>query len=162
MKRHWSAGFTLLEVMVSMAILATVMVVLLENHGSSLRMSERSRQVSLAINLAKDLMTETEIQGWPELGNETGDFEETYPGLYPGFFWERVVDENVFWTYIREVTVRVFWRDGPKTHDVEIIQFISAMDVEQQALAEEETTGGGDDDTSGGGDAGGDAGGATK
>jgi len=148
--RRTKAGFTLLEVMVSMAILATVMVVLLENHGSSLRLSERSRQISMAVNLAKDLMTDSEIQGWPELGAETGDFEDLYPGLYPGFYWERLVEENVFWTYVREVTVRVFWRDGPLSHNVELIQFIAAMDVEQQTMAEEESTGGADDDTSGG------------
>ena len=39
MSRHARRGFTLLEVMVAMAILATSFVVLLENHGSSVRLS---------------------------------------------------------------------------------------------------------------------------
>jgi len=134
--------------MVAIAILATVLVVLLENHGSSMRLSQRSRQVSVAINLAKDVMTEIEIQSWPELGAETGNFEEMYPGLYPDYWWESVVEENAWWTYVREVTVRVLWRNGLQTHNVEIIQFVAAMDVEQQNLAEEESSGG-DDDTSG-------------
>jgi general secretion pathway protein I len=150
-------GFTLLEVMVAMAILATVFVILLENHGSSLRLSQRSREISVAINLAKDLMTDLEIQGWPELGQNSGTFEELYPGVYPNYWWESIVEENIYWTYVREVTVRVFWRDGPRDHKVEILQFIAAMDIEQQTMAEEESTDG-DDDTSGGtsGETGGD------
>jgi type II secretion system protein I len=149
MHRHGSRGFTLLEVMVAMAILATVFVVLLENHGSSLRLSERSRNVTVAINLAKDMMTDLELQGWPELGGDGGNFEEMYPGLYPTFRWEREVNENAFWTYIRECTVRVYWRDGPVEQKVEILQYLAALDQEQQQMAEEES-GGGDDDTAGG------------
>lgn len=148
LRRRRIRGFTLLEVMVAMAILATTMVVLLENHGSSLRLSERSRNVSIAINLAKDLMTDLEIKGWPELGSEQGNFEETYPGLYPNFRWERVVEENAFWSYIRECTVRVFWVEGPSEQKVEILQFIAAMDAEEQQIAKDESSGG-DDDTTG-------------
>ena len=55
-------GFTLLEVMVAMAILATVLVVLLQNHGMSIRMSQRARDASVAANLARDLMTEAELE----------------------------------------------------------------------------------------------------
>ena len=137
----------MLEVMVAMAILATSMVVLLENHGSSIRLSMRSRQVSIAINLAKDLMTELETEGFPELGEAAGDFEDIYPGLYVDYRWEREVAESNFWTYVRECYIRVYYRDGLNEQVVELTQYISAMDSEQQELAEEESSG--DDDTSG-------------
>jgi len=134
-------------VMVALAILATSMVVLLSNHGSSIRLTERSRQVSVAINLAKDLMTDLEIQGWPEFGNWGGDFEELYPGLYPGYRWEMEVTESLYWSYVRECYVRVFWMDGTQEQVIELVQFVAAMDTEQQQLAEEEYSS--DDDTSG-------------
>jgi general secretion pathway protein I len=138
MTRRPPRGFTLLEVMVAMAILATVLVVLLENHGSSLQLSERSRNVSIAINLAKDMMTDLETQGWPELGGDAGNFEQEYPNLYPNFRWERDVAENAFWTYIRECTVRVFWREGPTEQKVELFEYIAALDTQQQLAADQE------------------------
>jgi len=145
MRRRLHHGFTLLEVMAAMAILATALVVLLENHGMSLRLSDRSRKVSIAINLAKDLMTDLETEGWPELGVLQGSFDDLYPGLYPDFRWEREVVENNFWDYVRECYIRVYWKDGEAEQKIELTQMISAMDTEQQNLAKEES---GDDDTS--------------
>ncbi len=152
MNRRRTRGFTLLEVMVAMAILATVMIVLLENHGASVRMTEKSRQVSIAINLAKDLMTDLETEGWPEIGEYSGDFNELYPGLYPGFRWEREVIENNFWSYVRECYIRVFWLDGSFEQKVELTQYIAATDNEQQEIAEDESSAseeGADDDATG-------------
>jgi len=144
MKRRRRRGFTLLEVMVAMAILATAMVVLLENHGSSVRLSQRSRQVSIAINLAKDLMTDIELEGFPEIGDTSGNFEEEFPGLYPDYRWEREIVENNFWDYVRECYVRVYWQDGGYEQKIELTEYITAMDEEQRGYAEE--TAGTDDD----------------
>ena len=145
MARTHRRGFTLLEVMVAMAILATVMIVLLENHGASIRMTERSRQISIAINLAKDLMTDLETEGWPEMGEYSGDFEELYPGLYPSYRWEREVIENNFWSYVRECYVRVYWIDGTFEQKIELTQYIAATDNEQQEIAEDEYSSSDDD-----------------
>ncbi len=137
MSRHARHGFTLLEVMVAMAILATSFVVLLENHGSSVRLSSRSREVSIAVNLAKDLMTDIELEGFPEIGTTAGDFEELYPGLYPGYRWEKEVVENNFWDYVRECYVRVFWQDGGYEQKIEITEYIAASTSEERGTVEE-------------------------
>ncbi len=128
-----------------MAILATSMVVLLENHASSIRLSQRSRQVSVAINLAKDLMTELELEGFPEIGANNGNFEEEYPGLYPDYRWEREVQENNFWDYVRECYVRVFWQENGQDQMVQLTEYVAAMDEEQRGIAESQA----DDDAGG-------------
>ncbi len=131
-RRRARAGFTLIEVLVSMAILSMVLVILLQNHGMSIRLSERARKSSIAANLARDLMTEVEIEGFPEIGVEEGDFTQTYPGLYPGFTWQREVNESVFLDYIREVTVRVSYMDGDIPRVFELIDIIAARTAEEQ------------------------------
>ncbi|MCB1154325.1 prepilin-type N-terminal cleavage/methylation domain-containing protein [bacterium] len=136
--RRGHAGFTLLEVVVAMAILATVLVVLLENHSTSIRMSERARKLSIAANLARDLMTEVEMQGFPELGSETGDFEEKYPGQFPDFTWERNVNISIFADFIREVEVKVTYLEDGRPRSIELLNFIGARDVKEQERAEEE------------------------
>lgn len=138
-------GFTLLEVMIAMAILGTVFVVLLQNHMASLRLAEHGRRVSVAINLAKDLMTRLETEewpdnGWPEVGAEQGDFSSMYGDAYVDYRWEREVNPNSFWEYVLEVTVRVYY--GPAEEDkVEILQFLAAMNSDQQSVAEEQWDG---------------------
>ena len=128
-------GFSLLEVMIAMAILATVLVVLLQNHGMSIRVSLRARQASIAANLARDLMTEIELEGFPTVGSETGNFMDRYPGLYPGYTWEREVNESVFADYIREVTVRVNYPVDRSTAGIELLNLIGAKDIEEQEMA---------------------------
>ncbi|MCC6158006.1 MAG: prepilin-type N-terminal cleavage/methylation domain-containing protein [Deltaproteobacteria bacterium] len=135
MHRRGRAGFTLIEVLVSMAILSMVLVVLLQNHGMSIRLSERARKSSIAANLARDLMTEVELEGFPEIGVEEGDFTQTYPGLYPGFVWQREVNESIFLDYIREVTVRVSYMDGDEPRVFELMDIIAAKTSEDQDLA---------------------------
>ncbi len=138
--------------MIAMAILATVIVVLLENHGASLQMSERSRRVSIAINLAKSVMNDLELQGFPDITSDQGDFSDTYPGLYPEYRWERDVQENVFWNYVRECRVRVFWPDGPTEQMVEIMQYLAATTKEMQQAADltDDDSSKSDDDAAGG------------
>jgi prepilin-type N-terminal cleavage/methylation domain-containing protein len=149
-----SRGFTLLECMVAMAILATVLVVLLENHAASLRLSETSRKYSVAINLARSVMNDLEVQVWPDIGSDQGNFEDTYPGLFPDFRWENDVEENVFWPYVRECRVRVLWYDGPVERNVEILEYLAAVTQEQQQEAEAIDDDASDDDNAGSGGSG--------
>ncbi|MBZ0273490.1 prepilin-type N-terminal cleavage/methylation domain-containing protein [bacterium] len=130
--RAGRGGFTLLEVFVAMAILATSLVVLLQNHSMSIRMSERARQTSIAANLARDLLTEVEIEGFPAVGAESGDFSARYPGLYPNFTWEREVTESFFVDFIRDVVVRVTYLEDGVPRTVEMIEMIAAKTLEEQ------------------------------
>lgn len=99
-------GFTLLEVLVALAVLATAFTALLGLHLQSLRTLSREDGFSRALLLAETLAAETELEGWPELGTTQGDFEEQFPGEATNFTWERRVEEWML-PGTREITIRV-------------------------------------------------------
>jgi len=78
------SGFTLLEVLVAVAILAIAMVAILKANVQSLDTLTRSRETSTASLLAASKLAEIEAVGvvnWNEL---RGDFGEDYPD----YIWE--------------------------------------------------------------------------
>jgi general secretion pathway protein I len=105
-------GFTLLEVVVAMAVLAIAFTAMLGLHVRSLNLVARERAYTRALLLARTLVTETELGALPEIGSSNGDFEERQPGRWAGFTWEReVVDTPIPDT--REIRIRVVPRDQP-------------------------------------------------
>jgi general secretion pathway protein I len=88
MKYIWknvgAKGFTLLEVLVAVAILAIAMVAILKANVQSLDTLTKSRETSTASLLAASKLAEIEAAGvanWSEL---RGDFGEDYPD----YIWE--------------------------------------------------------------------------
>ena len=125
----------------AIAILATAMVILLEAHAASVRISDSARRMTKASALARDLMTEFELQGFPAPGMENGDFEQWYPGMYPDYRWEIEIMESMFWQNVREVYVKVLWMEGGDPRQVEVANFIAAMNEEEQDIAAAEGSG---------------------
>ncbi|MCB9506092.1 MAG: prepilin-type N-terminal cleavage/methylation domain-containing protein [Myxococcales bacterium] len=60
MRRRTEAGYSLLEVIIAMAILATSLTILLGAQAASARMSERANQMALAALLARSKMLDIE------------------------------------------------------------------------------------------------------
>ena len=88
------AGFTLLEVMVAMAILAGALTVLLESQTKSVQASNRSKFMTTAVLLARaklaDLEDELYEDGFSDIGKEaTGDFSDEG---FANFRWEWKVE----------------------------------------------------------------------
>jgi len=79
-------GFSLLEVMVAVAILATALTVLLTFSGNTMLKSGRAENLIVATMLARQKMTDIEIdlekakiiREFPEERSEEGDFDEPY------------------------------------------------------------------------------------
>lgn len=82
-------GFTLLEVMVSVAIIAIVLVSILKLQGQTMTMNETIRFYTLAPLLADAKIVEIRLN--PETFDLTssGDFGEDYPG----YSWEARIEE---------------------------------------------------------------------
>ncbi|HTY53750.1 MAG TPA: prepilin-type N-terminal cleavage/methylation domain-containing protein [Candidatus Binataceae bacterium] len=116
-------GFTLIEVMLAVAIIATAVVALLGLQHQSLLSVIRGQDVTRAALLAQEIMTEAELERFPALGQTRGDFQKMHPGEYPNFRWYRAVEATALFPDVRKVTVRVAF--GPRlTKTFDLIEFM--------------------------------------
>lgn len=109
-------GFTLLEVIVAVAIMGASLAILLGAVNRNLVMASRSKNQSIAYTLAQQKLTEIELNGYPDVGQDQGIFEE-----YPGFNWYVNVlpyDIEQLGTEIRIVMVDIAWDDGNQVFKV--------------------------------------------
>lgn len=73
-------GFTLLEVMVALAILAITLTSIYRLQAQTLVLSARARFYAQAPMLAQAKLAEMQRQGIQDSGDGSGDFGEDYPG----------------------------------------------------------------------------------
>jgi general secretion pathway protein I len=74
------SGFTLLEVMIALAVMSIVLVSVYRMHSQSLTMNTAARFYTLAPLLAQNKMAELEALSSDGFPNDSGDFGEQYPG----------------------------------------------------------------------------------
>jgi general secretion pathway protein I len=118
-----AAGFTLLEVMIAIAVLGVAMLALLSLHDSNLQSVMRGQELSTASSLAQSLMTNAEMERIPMVGSTQGDFQRLFPGAYRNFKWQRTVEMSAMFPDIRKVQVTVFY--GPRfRHNFSIVEFL--------------------------------------
>ena len=79
-KRPTEGGFTLLEVMLAMSILAIALVAVFQSQSQSISMMARSRFDTAAPLLAQAKMAEIEATASGEVTSDSGDFGDRYPG----------------------------------------------------------------------------------
>jgi len=73
-------GFTLLEVMIALAVMSIVLVSVYRMHSQSLTMNTAARFYTLAPLLAQNKMAELETLSSGGFPDDSGDFGEQYPG----------------------------------------------------------------------------------
>jgi type II secretion system protein I len=105
-------AFTLLEVMVAIAILGIALMGLLGLQHQSMQSVIRAQQSTRASMLAQAVMTEAELERFPDLGYTNGDFQAAFPGEFPDFRWERVVEESGLFPDVRKVRVAIHYGPG--------------------------------------------------
>ena len=110
-------GFTLLEVLVAVAIVAIALVAFMGLHLSSLDATIRAQDLTTAVLLAQGKMAT--MGEFPETGEEQGKFEG--PEL-ERFKWSTAVAEHtldalagVQRVTVRRLEVTVHWVDGQQT-----------------------------------------------
>lgn len=88
MKLRRAAGFTLLEILMTLAISAPVMTAIFEMIFASMAARARAGDLDIAINLARHKMVEIESQPILKTGTTRGEFESQR-----GYFFETEVKE---------------------------------------------------------------------
>jgi general secretion pathway protein I len=84
-----TSGFTLLEVMVAMAIMAIVLVSVYRMHSQTLTMNMAARFYTQAPMLAQNKLAELEIDSSGTVTGDSGDFGDKFPG----YTWRISTDE---------------------------------------------------------------------
>ena len=88
-KPETSSAFTLLEVMVAMAIMAIVLVSVYRMHSQTLTMNTTNRFYTQAPLLAQSKLAQLESGGSETIAGDSGDFGEEFPG----YRWNVTVEE---------------------------------------------------------------------
>jgi general secretion pathway protein I len=112
------SGFTLLEVMVAVAILGFVLVSLLGLQNRSTQDVMLAERMTTATLLAKGRMVQA-LSGILIPAEEEGEFEEEE---FKGYTWKKVIAPTPIAT-IMEVRVAVLWKEGEREEMVELVSY---------------------------------------
>ncbi len=109
-------GFTLLEVVISVAIVGVSLMMLLSAVNRNIDIAGKSRDAQIAALLAQQMLTNIELEGFPQVREEEGEFQDN-----PGFHWFLSVlpyNLSLIETNIRIVRVLIVWNDGNDEFEV--------------------------------------------
>jgi general secretion pathway protein I len=113
-------GFTLLEVMVALAIIAFAVVTYVHSQNTSVALLNESTNVTVATLLAQGRMVVLEGSNIPGPVEREGTFDDPE---YTAFRWkERVVATPL--SNILEAHVEVFWDDNRGRRSVELLSLV--------------------------------------
>lgn len=127
-----SRGFTLLEVLIALAILALGLPVLLGLRNFDLDLHSRAGDITTATALAQEKLFEAEAGTDFPLGETGGDFRSPAPGTQSSmdaqtradrFRWKRVITTTPL-SSVREVKIQVLWAQGAADELVEVSTYV--------------------------------------
>ena len=87
--QHQATGFTLLEVMVAMAIMSIVLVSVYRMHSQTLAMNTANRFYTQAPMLAQSKLAQLATESSDIIAGDAGDFGDKFPG----YSWNVTVEE---------------------------------------------------------------------
>jgi general secretion pathway protein I len=132
-------GFTLIEVVVALAIMGIGLTVIIELFSGGLRLARVSEEYSKAVNYGRSKMEEVMIQPALVEGIEEGEFDDTYR-------WE-VGIEKVEVLPVQEnrdfeppvdlfqIKIRVLWNSGSKTRSMTVESYkVHKIEEEQSGI----------------------------
>ena len=114
-----SKGFTFLEVMVAVAIMAMVLVTLLGLKNKTMQDVMLAEHMTTATLLAKQMMTDTIISKQRLPLEEDGTFPDEE---FKEYAWKKVIAPTMF-ARIMELRVAVLWQEGTRQEMVELVAY---------------------------------------
>lgn len=121
-------GFTLLEILVTLAILALALPALLHSFTIAARGQALAENRTTALYLLKFRMAEIELGGYPDVGEEDGEF-----GDNSRYRWHSQVQdvESEEIEGLRLVTVTVTWQEQGKEKSISMNTYIADRQMPQ-------------------------------
>jgi len=106
-----SSGFTLLEIMIALAIIAIALVAALGSQSQSVSLANEAKFTTTVTYLAQHKMAELEAKKPEDLISDSGDFGEDFPG----YRWEVEVSDvsmeefEKLSEYVKKIGLTVYW-----------------------------------------------------
>ena len=115
-------GFTLVEILVTLAILAAILPALLHAFTSAARNQALSDNTTTALYLLKFRMAEIEMGGYPDVGDDTGEF-----GNNTRYRWSSTVEdiESEDVENIRRIQVTVTWQHRNRERSMSMNTYVA-------------------------------------
>ena len=110
-------GFTLLEVMAALSVLALTFVVLLETDGLNASRTLHAERLLGAVQLAGEKMEEVFASGAEGLFSDGGEQDD---GIYS---WERIISDTEF-AGLKEVRLTVSWTEGTREESYAALAYL--------------------------------------
>lgn len=133
-------GLTLLEVLICLVIISTALVGLVGLQNQDIRALNSSRRMTTAVMLARNMMAQIELAGFPEdLQEEEGDFleeetDEETKVSYAGFRWKRSIEAARFGGITlenaRRVKVTITWKEGERERHLDAVMYLASRGEE--------------------------------
>jgi general secretion pathway protein I len=129
-----AGGFTLLEVLLAIGILALAMPILLGLRNWDLNLHSRAADITAATMLAQEKLIEAELLPVYPVGETTGDFRNPPPGYQvPGeiaqradrYKWKRIITTTAL-PSVREVKIQILWQQGATDEVLEASTYVFA------------------------------------
>ncbi|MBI3358346.1 MAG: prepilin-type N-terminal cleavage/methylation domain-containing protein [Nitrospirae bacterium] len=114
-------GFTLIEIMISLAILGISFVVLLGLKNRDIVISSEANHIVVATLLARERMAFFSLDTDKEVGERQGTFEEPYQE----YKWAIAINETPF-PKIYEWSVDVLWNEQNREEKVMVTTYINS------------------------------------
>ena len=116
MGREKEAGFTLLEVMVAIALMGIALTAVLGSQSQGVSLASEAKFNTTAALLAQGKIAEIELATLEDLISDSGDFGEDFPG----YLWEVTVRDIVLdeaedaSDHVKQIDVEVFWGENKR------------------------------------------------
>jgi general secretion pathway protein I len=129
-----SRGFTLLEVLISIAILALALPILLGLRNWDLDLEARALDITTATMLAQEKLMEAELSPVYAIGETSGDFRNP-PLAYQAlgdtseraekYRWKRIISPTPLQA-VRELKIQILWQQGNNEEVLEASTYVFA------------------------------------
>ena len=123
-KNRTNKGFTLLEVMIAVALIAIALTTLLVSQSQSVSFANSAKFETMAALLAQSKMSEIAMHGADTQSGDSGDFGDDYPG----YAWQATVSdfsiqgaESVS-DYLKQIDLTVTW--GVFSYNLQLYHYV--------------------------------------
>ena len=115
-------GFTLLEIIAALTILATVILTLVQMFSGSINQAAQAERYLNGVYLAQQKFSQLELDNFESEANE-GVFENqsNYRWQLEIFPYESPLNNEEARIKIQKISLRVYWEDGSQEKEVQLI-----------------------------------------